>query len=143
MEIGRAADPAGEARRAQTLGRCPRSAERHLLRAVDRLPMDSPAEGSAAEEHGLRLSRPVVLGRYAGASAPRTLRRGARAGGSRGQSDRGDHRQPERQSGAKRGISIDPQVLAAGKEVTGRSEGHTSDIQSIISTSYAVFCSKT
>src|SRR3546814_19111382 len=66
------------------------------------------------------LSRPVVLGRYAGASAPRTLRRGARGGGSRGQSDRGDHRQPERQSGAKRGVSIDPQGFDAGKKVTGR-----------------------
>src|SRR3546814_19964835 len=88
MEIGRAADPAGEARRAQTLGRCPRSAERHLLRAVDRLPMDGPAEGSAAEEHGLRLSRTVVLGRYAGASAPRPLRRAARGGGWLGQAER-------------------------------------------------------
>ena len=33
---------------------------------------------------------------------------------------RGDHRQPERQGGAKRGASLDPQGYDAGKKVTGR-----------------------
>ena len=33
---------------------------------------------------------------------------------------RGDHRQPERQGGAKRGSSLDPQGYDAGKKVKGR-----------------------
>src|SRR3954452_15607549 len=33
---------------------------------------------------------------------------------------RGDHRQPERQGGAKRGSALDPQGYDAGKKVTGR-----------------------
>jgi transposase len=40
--------------------------------------------------------------------------------GPRGQSDRGNHQQPERQSGAKRGASLNPQGYDAGKKATGR-----------------------
>ena len=54
---GRAADPAGQARRAQTLGQPARGPERDFLRVVDRLPVERAAQGPAAEEHGLRLSR--------------------------------------------------------------------------------------
>src|SRR4051812_48001541 len=45
-------DPSRPARRAQTVGECARSAERDLLRAVDRLSMEGTPQGSAAEEHG-------------------------------------------------------------------------------------------
>jgi len=34
--------------------------------------------------------------------------------------ERGDHRQPERQGGSKRGSALDPQGYDAGKKVTGR-----------------------
>jgi hypothetical protein len=44
-------DPARPARRAQTVGERARGVERDLLRAVDRLPMEGAAQGSAAEEH--------------------------------------------------------------------------------------------
>jgi hypothetical protein len=48
-------DPARPARRAQTVGERARGAERDILRAVDRLPMEGAAQGSAAEAHGARL----------------------------------------------------------------------------------------
>ncbi len=51
---------------------------------------------------------------------PRALCRGARAGRPRSQPDGGDHRQPERQSGSKRGFALDPQGFDAGKKVKGR-----------------------
>ena len=60
---GRAADPAGQARRAQTLSQPARGRERDFLRVVDRLPVERAAQGPAAQEHGLRLSRSVGLGR--------------------------------------------------------------------------------
>ena len=41
-------DPARPARRAQTVGERARGSERDLLRAVDRLPMEGAAQGSAA-----------------------------------------------------------------------------------------------
>jgi len=62
----------------------------------------------------------VGLGRHAGAHPSRALRRGARESGTRGQPVGRGHRQPERQGGAKRGASIDPQGFDAGKKVTGR-----------------------
>src|SRR4051794_33047311 len=55
-------DPSRPARWAQTVGERARGAERDLLRAVDRLPMEGTAQGSAAEEHGARLSRALELG---------------------------------------------------------------------------------
>ena len=75
-------DPAGETRRAQTLGECARGAERDFLRVVDRLPVEGAAEGPAAEEHGARLSRTMELGRHVGTHPSRALRGGARAGGT-------------------------------------------------------------
>ena len=42
------------------------------------------------------------------------------AGRARSESIGGGHRQPERQEGAKRGSSLDPQGFDAGKKVTGR-----------------------
>ena len=91
-----------------------------LLCAVDRLPVECAAEGPAAEEHGALLLHAVGLGRHAGAHPSRALRRGARAGRPRSQSDSGDHRQPERQGRSKRGSALDPQGFDAGKKVTGR-----------------------
>jgi transposase len=40
--------------------------------------------------------------------------------GARGEPDRCDHRQPERQGGSKRGSALDPQGYDAGKKITGR-----------------------
>jgi transposase len=79
------------------------------------LPKDLPPK-----EYGLRLSRPVGLGRDIGAHPSRALRRAARARRARGEPERRDHRQPERQSGAKRGASIDPQGYDAGKSAPRR-----------------------
>jgi hypothetical protein len=54
--------------------------QRHLLRALYRLPVEGPAEGSAAEEHGALLLHAVGLGRYAGTYPSRSLCRSTRAG---------------------------------------------------------------
>lgn len=61
MGVDRADDPAGQARRAAARGERPRSAERHLLCAVDRLPVAGSAQGFAAEEHGASLLWSVGL----------------------------------------------------------------------------------
>src|SRR3954468_5513897 len=73
-------DPSRPARWAQTVGERARGAERDLLRAVDRLPMEGTAQGSAAEEHGARLSRALELGRDLGAHPSRPVRGRGRAG---------------------------------------------------------------
>src|SRR6185437_14783549 len=120
MGVDRADDSAGQTRRTASRGECPRSTERDLLCAVDRLPVAGDAEGFAPEEHREPLLRPVGLGRHAGTPPPRALCRDARAGRARGEPDGGDHRQPERQGGSKRGSALDPQGFDAGKKVTGR-----------------------
>ena len=51
---------------------------------------------------------------------PHALRRGARGGGARGESDDSDHRQPDFEGGAKGGSTLDPSGYDAGKKVTGR-----------------------
>ena len=58
----RAADPTGQTWRAQAVGSGARGAEQHLPCAVDGMPMDRPAQGSAAEWPWLvelRLVRPT------------------------------------------------------------------------------------
>ena len=82
--------------------------------------MEGPAEGFPAQEHRPSLSHAVGLGWHAGTDSPCALCRRPRAGGARGKPNRSDHRQPKRQSGPKRGASIDPQGYDAGKKVTGR-----------------------
>ena len=84
------------------------------------MPVEGAAQGPAAEEHGVRLSRLVELGRHAGTHSSHTLRRGARAGRTRGEPNDGDHRQPERQGRAKRGTLLDASGYDAGKKVKGR-----------------------
>ena len=79
------------------------------------LPKDLPPKSD-----GVRLLRSVGVGRHPGAHPPRALRRSARPGGARSQPVRRGDRQPKRQSGAKRGASIDGQGFDAGKKVTGR-----------------------
>ena len=51
-------------------------------------------KGPTAEEHGVRLSRLVGLGRHAGAHPSHALHRGPRTGRTRSQPDDRDHRQP-------------------------------------------------
>ena len=69
----------------------------------------------------------------------------SRAGWPRGQSDSGDHRQPEREERRKGGRSIDPCGFDAGKKIKGKkrhllvdTEGlllcaivHAADVQSL------------
>lgn len=98
----------------------PRGPERHLLRALDRLPMAGVAEGSAVKEHGAFLLHAVGVGRHTGAHPSRALSRGARVRGQRNEPDRSDHRQPDGQGRSKRGSALDPQGFDAGKKVSGR-----------------------
>src|SRR3954468_21145210 len=120
MGTGRALHPAGEARRPQAHGGRARGPERHLLHPGHRVPVARPAQGPAAAEHGARLPDPVGLGRHAEAAAPRLVRPGPRAGRQGGEPDGGDHRQPEREGGGKRGARIDPSGYDAGKKVKGK-----------------------
>jgi transposase len=113
-------DPAGTARRAQTVGERARGAERDLLRVVDRLPMEGAAQGSAAEEHGARLSRALELGRHLGAHPSRAVRGGARRGGTCSKPDGGDHRLADREGRSKRGSWLDPSGYDSGKKIKGR-----------------------
>src|SRR5665213_1119857 len=120
MGACRAPDPAGQtgwpaARRGHTGG-----AERGVLSAVDGLPMGRAAQGPAAQEHRLRLLLAVAVGSHAAAAASGFVCPGPRGLGSQARPDGRYPRQPERQSGAKRGASIDPQGYDAGKKVTGR-----------------------
>jgi len=120
MGAGGAAASAGAARWAPSRSEHAGSAERGVLLAVDRLPVGRLAQGPAAQDHGLRL---FFVWR-----SDRTLLRLHQAlyaqvrevSGRKALPDGGDPRQPECQSGTKRGASIDPQGYDAGKKVTGR-----------------------
>ena len=120
MGAGGAAASAGAARWATSRSEHAGSAERGVLPAVDRLPVERLAQGPATQDHGLRLFFVVAVGPNASAIASSIVCPGARGLGTQGLPDGGDPRQPERQSGAKRGASIDLQGYDAGKKVTGR-----------------------
>src|SRR3979411_707715 len=120
MGAGGAAASAGAARWAPSRSEHAGSAERGVLLAVDRLPVGRLAQGPAAQDHGLRLFFIVARGPNASAAASSIVCTGARGLGTQSLPDGGDPRQPERQSGTKRGASIDPQGYDAGKKVTGR-----------------------
>ena len=60
------------------------------------------------------------LRRHAGSHPPRALREMPRAGRTRSQPDRRDHRQPKRQERGKRGACIDPPGYDAGKKIKGK-----------------------
>jgi transposase len=55
-----------------------------------------------------------------------------RASGPRGVSDRGDHRQPEREKRGKRGLCIDPHGYDAGKKVKGKKRHILVDTQGLL-----------
>jgi len=120
MGAGGAADPASEARWQAAQGGCARGAERSVLRALDRLPVERAAEGPAAKEHGVGLLLALGVGRHHRAHPPSALRRGARASWARGQPDHSDHRQPDGEGGAKGGSTLDASGYDAGKKVTGK-----------------------
>jgi transposase len=82
--------------------------------------MELPAEGLTAQKHRAFLFHAVELGRNSGARPRGPLSGGARGGWTRGKSNGGDHRQPERQGRSKGGSAIDPQGFDAGKKVVGR-----------------------
>src|SRR5436305_6439680 len=113
-------DPASSARRAQTVSERARGAERDLLCAVDRLPMEGAAQVSAAEDFGARLSRAVELGRHLGAHSSRAVRGGARVGRACSTSYCSDHRLADCEGRSKRGSWLDPSGYDAGKKIKGR-----------------------
>src|SRR5712664_4725658 len=53
-------------------------------------------------------------------------------GRARSQSNRGHHRQPERQERGKRGISIDPPGYDAGKKIKGKKRHVLVDTQGLL-----------
>ena len=97
-----------------------------------RLPMARRAEGPAAAFDALRLLRSLDLGRHARSHPRRALREVSRSGRSRGEPDRRDHRQPERQERGKRGTCIDPAGYDAGKKIMGKKRHILVDTQGLL-----------
>ena len=81
--------------------------------------MAASAQGLPAAEHGSWLFRSLGVGWDAGADPRGSLPGAAREGGPGSEPIGGDHRQPERQIGSKRGPSVDPVGYDAGKKVKG------------------------
>ena len=67
-----------------------------------------------------RVSPALGVGRHLGAAAPCALRADARTGRQRGEPERRDHRQSERQECRKGGAGIDRVGYDAGKKVKGK-----------------------
>ena len=83
------------------------------------------AEGPAAAFDALRLLRSLELGRHARSHPRRALREVSRSRRSRGEPDRRDHRQPERQERGKRGAQYRSAWLRCRKEDQGQEAPHS------------------
>jgi hypothetical protein len=132
MGIDRGVDPGGQARRQQTHGRRAGGGQRGDVHPQQRLPMGGAAKGFAATQHGERLFPALGLRRHARPHPSCTLRSVSRTGRARGQSERGDHRFPERQKREKGGSSIDPAGYDAGKKITGKKRHVLVDTQGLL-----------
>ncbi len=87
--------------------------------------------GPAAALDAVRLFRSVELGRRFIASTTRFMRMpGGRL--ARGEPDRRDHRQPERQERGKRGPAIDLSGYDAGKKIKGKKRHILVDTQGLL-----------
>lgn len=104
--------------------RCTRGVERNFLCAVDRLPMEGDAEGSAAEEHGAFLFHVMGLGGHVGAYSRHALYSSTRSSRARSKSHGGNHRLPKQQGRSKRGSALDPQGFDAGGPQTPHPRRH-------------------
>ena len=94
--------------------------------------MGGAAERPAAAEHGERLPAALGRGPHARSHPPCAVRAVPRAGGTRGQPDGSDPRQPERQERGKRGRSIDPSGYDAGKKIKGKKRHVLIDTQGLL-----------
>src|SRR6266481_427938 len=108
-----------QARRQSAPCRCARSDERDHVHLEHGLPMAGDPQRPAAEEHAVRLSRPVELGRHAGLHPSCALCRVPRARRAGSKPHRRHHRQPEREKRGKRGPH-DPHGYDAGKKIKGK-----------------------
>src|SRR5271165_5861069 len=109
-----------------------RTAQRPDVRPQHRLPMACRSEGPAAAFDALRLLRSLELGRHARSHPRRALREVSRRRRSRGEPNRRDHRQPERQERGKRGACIDPAGYDAGKKIMGKKRHILVDTQGLL-----------
>src|SRR4051794_6543759 len=103
-------DPSRPARWAQTVGERARGAERDLLRAVDRLPMEGrcttiSSSGTGTGPWSTSITR---------CTWPCARRRDV------SKPDGGDHRLADREGRSKRGSWLDPSGYDAGKKIKGR-----------------------
>src|ERR1700751_5544096 len=89
-------------------------------------------EGPAAALDTLRLLRSLGLGRHARSPPRRALREVSRSRRARGEPDRRDHRQPERQERGKRGACVDPAGYDAGKKIMGKKRHILVDTQGLL-----------
>ena len=96
------------------------------------MPVACRPERSAAAKHDQLLLLPLAARRHPGPAASRSLRPLPRTCGSRGKSDRGDHRQPKRQEHRKRGRRIDRQGFDGGKKIKGKKRHVLVDTQGLL-----------
>src|SRR5271165_393327 len=132
MGADRSDDSASQAWRQQADGRRARGRQRADVCPEHRLSVGCVAEGSAAAQHGERLLPPLGLRRHPRSHPSRAIRAVPRASRTRSQSERRDHRQPERQECGKRGISIDPPGYDAGKKIKGAKRHILVDTQGLL-----------
>jgi transposase len=126
------ADPCGSAwRQPPPFGRA-RTRRRVDVYFEHRLSVAGNPQGFAGAFDALRLFRPVELRRHAWAHSRNALWKVSRASRTRGQPDRRDHRQPERQVGGKRGLCIDPHGYDAGKKIKGKKRHILVDTQGLL-----------
>jgi len=90
------------------------------------------SEGLAAAFDAVRLLRSLELGWHARSHPRCALRELPRSRRSRGEPNRGGHRQPERQERGKRGLSIDPPGYDAGKKIKGKKRHVLVDTQGLL-----------
>ena len=127
-----AAHSAGQARWKPASCRGARGDQRPDVYSEHRLSVARDSYGPAAALDAVRLFRSVELGRHARSHPRRALC--AMPGGrlARGEPDRRDHRQPERQERGKRGPAINSSGYDAGKKIKGKKRHVLVDTQGLL-----------
>src|SRR5271154_6066698 len=127
-----AAHCAGKARRQSASCRRARSRQRPDVYPEHRVSVAGDRQGPAAALDAVRLFRPVGLGRHARSHPRCALCAVPPSRLARGEPDRRDHRQPERQERGKSGPAIDPTGYDAGKKIKGRKRHILVDTQGLL-----------
>src|SRR5471032_3285843 len=132
MGAGGAAHTAGQARWKPASCRRSRGRQRPDVYPEHRLSVAGDPQGPAAALDALRLFRSVELGRHARSHPRCALCAVPPSRVPRGEPDRRNYRQPERQERGKRGPAIDPRGYDAGKKIKGKKRHILVDTQGLL-----------